>query len=222
MNKRFYDEELETMRSQLTTMANKAIDQLRSAIKALVNQDSELAKKIIKQDDDLDQMEVELDTEAIRYMTLRGPVASDLRLAIVGMKASHDLERVGDEATNISRRAITLSKMKPLKEYVDIPRMAEMAIEMLQDALDSFLKGDKEKAYAICKRDKEVDDIDHELYRELSNYIADSPQNMAAALELMFISRSLERAADHATNIAEEVIFLLSGEIVKHNKDLKD
>jgi len=221
MNKRFFDEDLETLRAQLVKMADQAVSQMRKAIKSLVDQDRKLGKEVLIMDDDLDQMEVEMDEEAIRYMTLRGPVASDLRMALVGMKASHDLERVGDEATNIARRARMLSEMKPLAEYKDIPKMAELAIAMLNDAIQAFLKGDKELAYAVCQRDQEVDDMDKMLYRELSGYIAKSPETTTVAIELMFISRSIERAADHATNIAEEVIFLLSGDIVRHSKEVK-
>jgi len=221
MSKRFFDQELDTLKAQLVGMGRQAIEQLRLSIQSLLERDVELAQKVCKMDRDLNRMETELDAEAVRYMTLRGPVASDLRLVVVGMKASHDLERVGDEATNIARRAITLAEIPPLKEYVDIPRMADMAIEMLQDAIDCFLQGDQEKALAICKRDKQVDQLDGQLYRELSAYIAENSKNITVAIELMFIARSLERAADHATNIAEEVIFLFSGEIVRHSKELK-
>jgi len=221
MNKRFFDEELETLRSHLVKMADLAVEQLRKAIKSLVDQDRQLGKEVLIMDDELDRMEVELDEEAIRYMTLRGPVASDLRMALVGMKASHDLERVGDEATNIARRARTLAHMQPLAEYKDIPKMAELAISMLRDAITSFLEGDKELAYEICRRDQEVDDMDKMLYKELSGYIAKSPETTTVAIELMFICRSIERAADHATNIAEEVIFLLGGEIVRHTDEVK-
>jgi len=221
MNTRFFDSELDTLRDMLVRMGEHAIQQLRLSIRALLEQDVFLAKRVCQMDKELNQMEVELDAEAVRYMTLRGPVARDLRLVVVGMKASHDLERVGDEATNIARRAITLAEKPPLKEYIDIPRMSEMAISMLQDSIECFLQGDQEKAVAICKRDKEVDQLDGQLYRELSGYIAENPQTISVAIELMFISRSLERAADHATNIAEEVIFLFSGEIVRHSSELK-
>jgi phosphate transport system protein len=154
-------------------------------------------------------------------MNLRAPIATELRLVIVGMKASHDLERVGDEATNIARRAVRLSAEPPLKPYVDIPRMADIAIEMLRDALDCFLNGDAQKALAVVQRDSEVDTINRQLYRELTSFMIEKPETISRALELMFISKSIERIADHATNIAEEMIFLFKAKDVRHTEEVK-
>ena len=218
---RFFDAELESLRSQLLRMGETAIRQVRDAIKALVEGNPSLADQVIAADDELDHLEVEIDNEAIRYMNLRAPVATELRLVIVGMKASHDLERVGDEASNIAKRAIRLSAEPPLKPYVDIPRMANIALEMLRDALDCFLNGDTEKALAICRRDAEVDQINKQLYRELSSFMIEKPGTISRALELMFISKSLERIADHATNIAEEMIYLAKGKDVRHTDEVK-
>jgi phosphate transport system protein len=219
--KRFFDAELETFRSQLIRMGETAIEQVRAAIKALVESDSALADQIIAADDQLDTLEVMIDDEAIRYMNLRAPIASDLRLVIVGMKASHDLERVGDEATSIAKRAIKLSAEPPLKPYIDLPRMATIALEMLRDALDCFLQDDEAKAIAVCKRDVEVDNINRQLYRELTSFMVEKPETISRAIELMFISKSLERIADHATNIAEEMIYLSKGTDVRHTEELK-
>ncbi len=218
--KRFFDEELNTLRSHLSLMGEKAVEQLRTAMTALIDRDAEAAQTVRREDDILDDLEVKIDDEAIRYVGLRGPVARDLRLVVVGMKASHDLERVGDEANNIAKRALRLVDEKPIKEYVDIPRMAEMAIEMLREALHALFEGDEEKAVAVCRRDGEVDKINKQLYRELIGYIAEDPANTTVAIELMFISKSLERIADHATNIAEEVIFLLRGKDVRHTPEV--
>jgi phosphate transport system protein len=137
------------------------------------------------------------------------------------MKASHDLERVGDEATSIAKRAIKLSAEPPLKPYIDIPRMTTMAMEMLRDALDCFLQEDEAKAIAVCKRDIEVDSINRQLYRELTSFMVEKPETISRAIELMFISKSLERIADHATNIAEEMIYLSKGKDVRHTEELK-
>ena len=164
---------------------------------------------------------VKIDDEAIRYMSLCAPVASELRLVIVGMKASHDLERVGDEATSIARRAIRLSPEPVLKPYIDIPNMAGIAVDMLRDALDCFLHGDTEKALAVCRRDSEVDLLNKQLYRELSSFMIENPATTSRALELMFISKSIERIADHATNIAEETIYLSQGLDVRHTEAVK-
>lgn len=219
--KRFFDSELESFRSSLILMGETAIRQVRDSVKSLVEGDSALAQKVIAADDQLDQLEVRIDDEAVRYTSLRAPVASELRLLIVGMKASHDLERVGDEATSIAKRAIKLSAEPPLKPYIDIPRMSDIAVEMLRDALDCFLYGDTDKAIAVCHKDSEVDQLNKQLYRELSSYMIENPATTSRALELMFISKSLERIADHATNIAEETIFLSKGQDVRHTDIVK-
>ena len=219
--KRFFDTELETFRSQLILMGETAIEQVRGAMKALVESDQGLANQVIAGDDRLDRLEVQIDDEAVRYMNLRAPIASDLRLVIVGMKASHDLERVGDEATSIAKRAIRLSGEPALKPYIDLPRMATMALEMLRDALDCFLQVDEAKALAICRRDAEVDDLNRQLYRELTSYMIEKPETISRAIELMFISKSIERIADHATNIAEEMIYLSQGKDVRHSDAVK-
>jgi phosphate transport system protein len=219
--KRFFDAELETFRSHLILMGEKSMEQVRRSLKALVDADISLADQVIAADDEIDKLEVEIDDEAIRYMNLRAPIATELRLVIVGMKASHDLERVGDEATNIARRAVRLAADPQLKPYVDIPRMADIALEMLRDALDCFLNGDANKAIAVVQRDAEVDAINKQLYRELTSYMVEKPDTISRALELMFISKSIERIADHATNIAEEMVFLFQAKDIRHSEELK-
>ncbi len=219
--KRYFDSELETFRSDLLRMGEVAVRQVRDALQALVTGDVKLAERVIAADDELDDLEKAIDTEAIRYMNLRAPVATELRLVIVGMKASHDLERVGDEATNIAKRAIRLASEPPLKPYVDIPRMGTISIEMLRAALDCFIHADKEKAIAVVKRDMEVDTINRQLYRELSSFMVEQPGTITRALELMFISKGLERIADHATNIAEETVFLSEAQDIRHEESLK-
>jgi len=219
--RRFFDAELETLRSHLILMGETAIQHVRDALKALVEGDTALARRVIAADDQLDELEIKIDDEAVRFMNLRAPIASDLRLVIVGMKASHDLERVGDEATSIAKRAIKLSAEPPLKPYIDIPRMTSMALEMLRDALDCLLQGDDAKAIAVCKRDLEVDNINRQLYRELTSFMVEKPETISRAIELMFISKSLERIADHATNIAEETIYLTKGKDVRHTEEVK-
>lgn len=220
--KRFFDNELEAFRSNLVMMGEIAVRQVRDAMKALIESDLSLADQVAAADDELDQLEIKIDEEAIRYMSLRSPVATELRLVVVGMKASHDLERVGDEATNIVRRVARLSAQPPIKPYVDLPRMASIAIQMLRDAMDCFLQIDAEKALTICQRDKEVDDLNRQLYRELSSYMIERPETTSRALELMFISKSIERIADHATNIAEEMIYLAKGEDVRHTEQTRN
>ena len=219
--RRFFDAELETFRSHLILMGETAVRQVRDALRALVEGDSALARSVFVADDELDTLEVKIDNEAVRFMNLRAPIASDLRLVIVGMKAGHDLERVGDEASNIAKRAIKLSAEPPLKPYVDIPRMTEITMEMLRDALDCLLQGDEAKALAVCKRDVEVDNLNRQVYRELTSFMVENPETISRAIELMFISKSIERIADHATNIAEETIFLFRGKDVRHTDEVK-
>src|SRR5882757_9315028 len=215
--KRFFDSELENFRSNLLQMGERAIDQARLAMRSLTESDLALADKVIAADDELDRLEVQIDDEAIRYMTLRGPVASELRLIVVGMKASHDLERVGDEATGIARRSRKLAIEPRLELYADMPRMANIALEMLRDALDCFVQEDEHKALSVIRRDPEVDNLNRLLYRRLTSYMIEKPETIARALELMLISKSIERIADHATNIAEEMVFLSKGLDIRHS-----
>ena len=219
--KRFFDSELDALRSHLVQMGEKSIEQVRLAVRAVVESDPELARTVRAGDDALDRLEVLIDEEGVRYMSLRNPVATDLRLVVVGMKAGHDLERVGDEANNIAKRAIRLACEPQVKPYVDLPRMAEIALEMLRDALDCFLHHDNEKALAVIRRDQEVDDLNKQIYRELSSFMVEKPETISRALELMFISKSIERIADHATNIAEEMVYLAKGEDIRHNDEFK-
>jgi len=219
--KRFFDAELEALRASLLQMGERAQEQTRLAIRSLVEADLSLADKVIAADDDLDRLEVQIDDQAISYMTLRGPVASELRVVIVGMKASHDLERVGDEATSIARRARKLAIEPKVELYVDLPRMANIALEMLRDALDCFILEDEQKALSVCRRDPEVDNMNRLVYRRLTSFMIERPDMIARALELMFISKSIERIADHATNIAEEMIYLAKGKDVRHTEEVR-
>ncbi len=219
--KRFFDVELDALRSHLVQMGEKSIEQVRLAVRAVVERDPEIARQVRAGDDVLDHLEVQIDEEGMRYMSLRNPIATDLRLVVVGMKAGHDLERVGDEANNIAKRAIRLAGEPPVKPLADLPRMAEIALVMLRDALDCFLQHDNEKALAVIRRDQEVDDLNKRIYRELSGYMVEKPEMISRALELMFISKSIERIADHATNIAEEMVYLAKGEDIRHLDELK-
>jgi phosphate transport system protein len=219
--KRFFDSELESFRSNLLQMGERSIDLARLAMRSLTESDLALADKVIIADDEIDKLEVKIDEEAIRYMTLRGPVASELRLVVVGMKASHDLERVGDEATSIARRARKLAIEPKIELYADLPRMSNIALEMLRDALDCFVQEDQQKAVGVIRRDSEVDNLNRLVYRRLTSYMIENPDTIARSLELMFISKSVERIADHAVNIAEEMVFLAGGQDIRHSNFAK-
>ena len=210
-----FDQELVALKEKLLTMASKAEAAVNNAIKALVDRDDDLARSVKEEDNALDQLEIEVDETAIGLLS-KAPLASDLRLITVAMKISHDLERVGDEATTISRRAVELSQEPQLKPYIDIPRMAKMALEMLDHALDAFVNANPEKARAVIPRDKEVDALNRQLHRELSSYMVERPTTITRCLNLMVISKSLERIADHATNVAEEVVYLYEAKDIRH------
>lgn len=216
---RFFEEELKVLRSHLIEMGQKSVEQVELALRALLEGDSGLATQVRAQDDDLDRLEMEIDAEAISYISLRAPVARELRLVVVGMNVGRDLERVGDEATNIAKRAVRLSgQVPPAGAQEDLKRMGGMVVEMLQDALDAFLHGNADKALELGRRDKEVDRLDKQISKDLARRMKEEPGFIPIAFELLFVSRSLERIADHATNIAEEVIFLLRGRDVRHKK----
>lgn len=204
------------LKEKLLKMASHAEEALTDAIKALVERDDDLARAVEEKDEILDQLEIEIDEMAISLLALQGPLASDLRLITVAMKISHDLERVGDEATKIARRSLELSREPQLKPYVDIPRMQTLALEMLNDSLNAFVNRDPNKARAVIPRDKEVDAINKQLQRELVTFMLESPNTITRCLNLMVISKAIERIADHATNIAEEVVFLYEGRDIRH------
>lgn len=213
----FFHQELETFRSKIALMGSKAMTAVHNATKALMEHDSDLARSVRKKDDELDDLEVQIDGEAVRYVTLRKPVAGDMRLMVVGMKTGHDLERVGDEATNIAKRVQRIAGEKPIKAYVDLPEISEAATEMLREALDSLFEGNTDKAKDILMKDESVDNLDKKIHRDLVELMRKSPEVTPTAIELMFISHSYERIADHACNIAEEVIYLTQGTDVRHS-----
>ena len=215
---RHFDIELEKLKEMLLKMASHAEQSVTNAIKALTENNDDLAQQVKRDDSILDAFEKEIDEVSISLLALKAPLASDLRLITIAMKISHDLERVGDEATTIARRALELNKEPQLKAYVDIPRMAQMGLEMLHDAIDAFVNRDPARARAIIPRDKDVDALNKQLHRELVSFVVESPATITRALNLMVISKSLERIADHATNVAEEVVYLYEGTDIRHNK----
>lgn len=211
-----FEHELVGLKEKLLTMASHAEGGVTKAIKALTERDDELARRVMGDDVIVDQLEIEIDELSIQLLS-KAPLATDLRLITIAMKISHDLERVSDEATTIARRSLELSLEPQLKPYVDIPRMAGMALEMLKDALDAFVNRDTAKARAIIPRDKEVDLLNKQLHRELSSYMVERPSTITRCLNLMVISKSLERVADHATNVAEEVVYLYEARDIRHS-----
>src|SRR5882762_6811083 len=200
------ERDLPALKEKLLIMASRAEAAVNRAIKALVKRDDKLAHQIKEEDNMIDQLEMEIDEYAIALLE-RGPRGMNLRLVTMAMKISHDLERVGDEATTISRRCIDLSSQPPLRHQVDIPQMATLALQMLKDALDAFVNQDPIKARHVIPRDSEVDGLNKRFHQELMTYMAKDPATIPSCLSLMVIAKSLERIADHATNIAEEVVY---------------
>lgn len=216
--KRYFHKELEALRDHLVVMSEKAGESVQQALNALRDGDLALAAKVREDDNEIDQLEVRIDHEAIRYMTLRQPMAHDMRLVAVAIKVSHDLERIGDEATNIAKRVKRIhgAKAGKMPTMDGIMAMGEMATEMLHDTIAALLGEDMAKLISIIRQDKQVDALNRSNYKTYSQSLEDANGMAVPLLELIFISKSLERIADHVTNMAEEVIYLFSGAEVRH------
>ncbi len=212
-----FEREMEELKQAILRMGGQAESAVARAVKALVNRDDELARQVKEDDSLLDDFEVKVDEMAIGLLA-QAPLATHLRFITVAMKISNNLERVGDEATTIARRAIELSQEPQLKEYVAIPRMAEMALKMLAEALDSFVHHKPDVARAIIPADKQVDQLNREVQRELTSFMMEDSANIRRCLNLMVISKSLERIADHASNIAEDVVYLEEAKDIRHTR----
>jgi phosphate transport system protein len=212
---KYFDEELGSLKEKLLFMGSYAESAVNQAIQAVTQRNDNLALLVQANDDIMDQYEIDIDNMAIQLLS-KSPPALDVRLITVAMKISQNLERIGDEATTIARRAVELNQEARLKVHLDIPRMASIALAMLNESLDSFVNEQPEKARAIVPRDKEVDGINRQFYRELSNYMMENPSTVSRCLNLMTVSKSLERVADHATNIAQEVVYLCEARDIRH------
>jgi phosphate transport system protein len=215
--RRFFHNELETMRSHLTLMGEKAIEATRLGFTSLIEKDVALAEQVMADDDAIDDLEIEIDQEATRYLTLRAPVASDLRLITVAIKASHDLERVGDEAHTIAKRSRKLL-VKGCGNYNlgELPQMADKVVNLFEKALECFIQEDAERAREVLAGDQEVDDLNAANIKFFIKQAKMDPNDINCFVDLIFISKSLERIADHATNLAEEVIFLTTAQETRH------
>jgi phosphate transport system protein len=213
---RQYEEDLRGLRAGLLKMGGLVERQIAEAVEALVARDSDHAREVIQRDQEVNQMDTENDDQCIRLLALHQPTASDLRFITTGLKITTDLERIGDNAVNISERALELNEVPQLKPYIDLPRMAEIAQSMVKDCIDAFMRGDVELAQAVIDRDDEVDALNYQIYRELLSYMAEDPHTIGPATRLLFVSKYLERIADHATNIAEMVMFMVKGKVVRH------
>ncbi len=208
--------ELEATKETVIKMAKLVQRAIEKATKALNEQDVELAEEVIKGDDDIDLLEVDIEKRCIRMIALYQPEASDLRMIMGIYKIVSDLERMGDEAENIAERAILLAEEPPLKPYVNLNFMAELVKEMVNDSVISFIQQDTLLAKKVIQKDDTIDELYHQLERELMTYVLEDPRNIKRAMNLSFVARHYERMADHAENIAEAAIYSAEGEIVKH------
>ncbi|GBC89261.1 Phosphate-specific transport system accessory protein PhoU [bacterium HR13] len=209
-------EELEETKQLVLKMAGLIKNAVEKAIESLNKQDIELAESIIKGDDEIDQLEVEIERRCIRMIALYQPEAIDLRLIMGIYKVVSDLERIGDEAENIAERAILLAQEPPLKPYVNLTLMAGHVKDMIEDAVMSFFQRDTELAKKVIARDDTVDELYHQLERELITYVMEDPRNIKKVINLSFVGRHFERMADHAENIAEMAVYWSEGEMIKH------
>ena len=215
MERRF-DEDLKQLKERLLTMAGIAEQSIGKTVKALVDRNAELARTVIQEDVSMNQLEVEIEETCLTLLARYQPEAKDLRFIAMVFKIVNDLERVGDQAVNVSERTLDLLKEPLLKPLIDIPKMAALAQQMLKDALDAFVNQDPELARAVCRRDDEVDHLNDQVYHELLVYMTQDPKTITRAVDLILIGRHLERVADHATNIAEDVYYLVRGTTIKH------
>lgn len=213
---RAYEEELRGLRANLLKMGGLVERQIAEAVDSLVNRNTEQARETITRDAEVNRMDVESDERCIRLLALHQPAASDLRFITTGLKITTDLERIGDNAVNICERAIELNEEPQLKPYIDIPRMAEIAQTMVKDSLDAFMRNDTTLAAEVIERDDEVDALNYQIYRELLSYMAEDAATIARATRILFVSKYLERIADHATNIAEMVVYMVKGRTIRH------
>jgi len=213
---RHFDQELLDLKEKILRMGSLVEEQVQGALRALTERDSDLARKIIANDRQVNTLDVEVDEDCLRLLALQQPAARDLRFITTAMKISTELERISDLAENICERAIELNEEPQLKPYIDIPRMANWSLRMVKEALDAFVNHDATLARKVCTDDDFVDDLTHQLFRELLSFMLENPQTITRAIRITFIAKYLERIADHATNVAELVVYMVEGKIIRH------
>jgi phosphate transport system protein len=212
-----FQEELAQLKTRLLEMGGLAEDRVRSAVRALVERDSAAVERVLAGDQPINQLHIEIDDRCFKLLALHQPMAVDLRAIVSAVKINTDLERVGDLAINIAEAARRYLRHPPVKELIDIPRMADVAQRMLRDALDAYVRRDTALAQAVLNEDDVLDGLKTQVFRELLTYMLQDPGTIEPSLDLVLISRHLERIGDHATNIAEDVIFMVSARDVRHH-----
>jgi phosphate transport system protein len=213
---RVYENELKTLRERLLRMAGRVEQMIADSVRALVEQDVQLARRTIEADRLVDRAEVETDELCLVILAKRQPVASDLRFITLSLKMVTDLERIGDLAVNICERAIDLGSEAPLKPWVDVPRMASIVQRMVRDAIDAFVAGDAERAQSVVDRDDELDELYTRVFRELLSTMLHDGSKVERGIHAQSVAKWLERMGDHATNLAEQVVFMVKGKDIRH------
>jgi phosphate transport system protein len=216
---RHFHDELSHVKVRLLTMSGEAEAALGLAVEALLQRDSEKAQRVIAGDRVIDAMEVEIEEQSINLLALQQPMARDLRMLTSALKIANDLERVGDHAVNIAQSAERLNQARPIAPEPEIVEMARLAKEMLSDALEAFIRGDAQAGREVCRRDDKVDALHRSVFRILLTHMMEDPHTIGSGMELFLVSRNLERVADLATNIAEDVVFLVEGRSIKHHAE---
>ncbi|MGH7658067.1 MAG: phosphate signaling complex protein PhoU [Gemmatimonadales bacterium] len=216
---RHFHDELNQVKVRLLTMSGEAEASLGKAVEALLERDPATAREVIAGDRAIDNMEMEIEEACINLLALQQPMARDLRMLTSALKIANDLERVGDHAVNIAESAERLSKAPPIMPEPELVEMARLAREMLSDAIEAFIRGDPASARAICRRDDRVDALHASVFRIILTHMMEDPHTIGAGMELFLVSRNLERVADLATNIAEDVVFLVEGKSIKHHAE---
>ena len=213
---RHFDQELDDLKQKLLRMGAAVENQIQTSLRALVERDTELAQQVIENDLRINSLDVQVDEDSIRLLALHQPTAKDLRFITTAMKISTELERMSDLAENIAERALELNEEPQLKPYIDIPRMGNWTLRMVKDSLDAFVNRDAALARKVCADDDFVDDLTQQLFRELLSFMIENPKTITRAIRLTFIGKYIERIADHATNVAELVVYLVEGKIIRH------
>src|SRR5262245_59687818 len=213
---RHFHEELDALKQTLLAMGGLVEDQIRRVMRARTERDDALSRDVIERDRQVNTYDVEVDEQCVELLALHQPTAGDLRFITTAMKIVTDLERIGDLAVNIAQRVIELNREPQLKPYIDLPRMAERAQAMVKESLDAFVARDIDLARRVCGEDAEVDALTEQIFRELLTFMMEDPRAIPRAIRLILISRFMERVADHATNIAEMVVYLVEGKMVRH------
>jgi len=213
---RHFHEELEALKQRLLAMGGLVEDQIRRVMRALIERDDALAQEVIERDQQVNAYDLEVDETCVSLLALHQPAAGDLRFITTAMKIVTDLERMGDQAVNIAQRVLELNREPQLKPYIDLPRMASSAQRMVKESLDAFVARDTELARKVCAEDAAVDALKDQIFRELLTFMMEDARTIPRAIRLILISRFIERVADHATNIAEMVIYLVDAKMVRH------